>query len=113
MRVKIENNILTVVTDIPVATVERGIADLTAYDDKKDPLYAVRVGEVGKLSPFGIIANTSVDGNLAAMIVEEFGFTREDFIKKYGKAVVAAKKFCPIIANAAASEEELLEAAFA
>ena len=43
MRTRIESNILTLVTDIPAATVARGIADLTAYDDKQNPVYAVKV----------------------------------------------------------------------
>lgn len=113
MRVKIENNILTVVTDVPMSVVEKGLADLKAYDDKKNELYSVSVGESANLSPFGIVANSVIDGKLAVVVVEQLGYTREDFIKKYGKAVVAAQKFCPIIANAAASEEEMLEAAFA
>lgn len=114
MRVVINSNILTVETDIPVAVVERGIADLTAYDDKKNPLYAVKLNKDGKgsLSQYGLAANSIIDGKLAVVIVEEVGFTREDFIKKYGKGVVAAQKFCPIITGAAASEEELLDAAF-
>jgi hypothetical protein len=114
MRVVINSNILTVETDIPVAVVERGIADLTAYDEKKNPLYAVKLNKDGNgnLSQFGLSANSIIDGKLAVVIVEEIGFTREDFIKKYGKGVVAAQKFCPIITGAAASEEELLDAAF-
>ena len=115
MRVSINNNVLTVVTDILAATVERGIADLTAYDEKKQPLYAVKVSADGKgnLSQYGLAANSIIDGKLAVVVVEEMDFTREDFIKRYGKAVVAANKYCPIIAGAAASEEEMLEAAFA
>ena len=115
MRVKIESNVLTIETDIPKATVDRGISDLTAYDDKRNPLYAVKlcVNGIGNISQFGLIANSVINGNLAVVIVEAIDFTREDFIKKYGKGVVAAKKFCPIIAGAAASEAELLEAAFA
>jgi len=113
MRVKIEGNVLTVVTDIPKAVVDRGIADLKAYDDKQNEVYRISMSEAGNLAPFGISANTVIDGKLALVLVEAIDFTREDFIRKYGKAVVAAQKFCPIIANAAASEEELLEAAFA
>lgn len=115
MRVKIESNVLTVETDIPATVVERGIADLTAYDEKKTPLYKVGVNPDGKgnLSQYGLVANSIINGNLAVVIVEEIGFEREAFKRVYGKAVIAANKFCPIIAAAAASEEELLEAAFA
>ena len=70
MRVKISSNILTVVTDIPAAVVERGIADLTAYDDKKQPLYKVKVSAdgAGNLSQYGLVANSIVDGKLAVII---------------------------------------------
>ena len=114
MRVDVTNNILTVETDIPVSVVERGFADLTAYDEKKNPVYAIKLNKDGNgnLSQFGLSANSIIDGKLAVVIVEEIGFTRDDFKKKYGKSVIAAQKFCPIIAGAAASEEELLEAAF-
>ena len=115
MRTRIESNVLTIVTDIPVAVVERGIADLTAYDDKKNPLYTVKLNKDGKgtIDQYGLVANSIIDEKLAIVIVAEIGATREDFIKKYGKGVIAAQKFCPIIAGAAASEEELLDAAFA
>jgi len=113
MRVKIENNILTVVTDVPMSVVEKGLTDLTAYDDKQNPLYKVSVGDNGSLSKYGLVANSVVDDKLAVVIVEAIGITREEIIYKYGKSVVAAQKFCPIIANAAASEEEMINAAFA
>lgn len=115
MRVRINSNILTVVTDIPAAVVERGIADLTAYDDKKQPLYAVAVAADGKgaIGQYGLKSNSIIDGKLAVVIVEEMDFSVEDFKKKYGKGVIAANKYCPIIAGAAASEEEVLDAAFA
>lgn len=114
MRVEINSNVLTIETDIPVTVVQNGIADLTAYDEKKNPLYAVKVNlaGVGNLSQFGLIANTEINGNLGVIIIEAIGTTRDDFKRKYGRAVVAAKKFCPIIAGAAVSEEEMLEAAF-
>jgi hypothetical protein len=115
MRVKIESNVLTVETDIPVSVIERGIVDPTVYDEKKNPVYTVRLNENGKgsLGQLGMMANSIINDKLAVVIVEEIGFTREDFKKKYGRAVIAAQKFCPIITGAAATEEEMLEAAFA
>lgn len=114
MRVEISSNVLTVVSDIPVSTVEKGLTDLTAYDDKQKPLYTVKLSLEGKgnLSQFGMVANTVFEDKLAVVVVEELGFTRENFMRKYGKAVVAAKKYCPIIANAAVTEEEMLNEAF-
>lgn len=115
MRVKIESNVLTVETDIPVSVIKRGIVDPTVYDEKKNPVYTVRLNENGKgsLGQLGMSANSIINDKLAVVIVEEIGFTREDFKKKYGRAVIAAQKFCPIITGAAATEEEMLEAAFA
>ena len=115
MRVKIESNVLTVETDIPVSVIERGFVDPTVYDEKKNPLYTVRLNQNGKggLGQLGMSANSIINDKLAVVIVEEIGFTRDDFKKKYGRAVIAAKKFCPIITSAAATEEEMLEAAFA
>lgn len=114
MRVEINSNVLTVETDIPVAVVERGIADLTAYDEKKNPVYAIKVNPEGKgdISQFGLVANSFINNKLAVVIVAPLGADREYFIRKYGKGVVAANKFCPIIAGAAASEAEMLEAVF-
>ena len=114
MRVEINSNVLTVETDIPVSVIERGFVDPTVYDEKKNPLYTVRLNQNGKgsLGQLGMSANSIINDKLAVVIVEEIGFTRDDFKKKYGKSVIAAQKFCPIIAGAAASEEELLEAAF-
>lgn len=114
MKVTVTNNVVTVVSDIPVAAVEAGYADLTACDEKNNPVYKVGVNLEGKgnLSQFGMVANTVIDGNLATVIVEPLGTAREDIKRKYGKAVVAAGKYCPVIAAAAASEEQLINAAF-
>ncbi len=114
MVVRIEENILTVVSDIPMATVDKGLTDLTAFDEKKNPVYKVAVDMDGKgsLGVYGMVANTSVDGKAAVVLVEPIGTTREVIKMKYGKAVVAAQKYIPIIANAAATEEEIINQAF-
>lgn len=114
MVVKVNENVLTVVSDIPVATALKGLTDLTAYDEKKNPVYKVQISLEGKgnLSQFGMVANSVVDGKAAVVIIEPIG-TNMDVIKlKYGKAVVAAQKYIPIIANAAVTEEEMIAAAF-
>lgn len=114
MVVSITENILTVVSDISMETINKGLTDLTAYDEKKNPIYkvAVNLEGNGNLSQFGMSANTVVDGKAAVVLVEPIGTTREEIKKKYGKAVVAAKKYTPIIAAAAASEEEIINDAF-
>ena len=71
MRVEISSNVLTVVSDIPVSTVEKGLTDLTAYDDKQKPLYTVKLSLEGKgnLSQFGMVANTVFEDKLAVVVV--------------------------------------------
>lgn len=114
MRVAINGNVVTVVSDIPMAAVEAGYADLTACDEKKNPVYrvAVNLEGNGNLSQFGMVANTVCKGKLAVVMVEPLGTTRDDIKRKYGKAVVAAAKYCPVIAAAAASEEMMINSAF-
>lgn len=114
MVVSVNSNIITVVSDIPMTVVEKGYTDLTAYDEKKNPLYTVKINKdgTGNLSQFGLVANAVVDGKAAVVIVEKLDITEDEIKHKYGKAVVAASKFCPIIANAAVTEEEMIELAF-
>lgn len=114
MRVNVTNNIVTLVSDIPMAAVTAGYTDLTACDDKKNVLYkvALNLSGEGNISQFGMVANTVIDGMLAVVMVVPLDATREDIKRRYGKAVVAASTFCPVIAAAAASEEMLINAAF-
>ena len=114
MRTAINENVLTIVTDIPKSAVENGFAELVARNDKGDPQYVVKVSPDGKgdLSMYGLKANSIIDGKLAVVIVEEIGFEKEDFIKRYGKAAAVAAKYCPVIAEQAAAEEELIRSIF-
>ena len=114
MRVEINANVLTVETDIPVTVVEKGLADLTAYDDRQNPVYAIKVNPDGKgnLSQYGIISNAIINDKLGVVIVERIGFTRDDFKKKYGESIIAAHKYCPIIAGVAATKEQLIDSVF-
>ena len=85
-----------------------------AIDEKHNPVYKVgiNINGAGSIGQFGIVANTFIDGRLTVVIVEPLGTTKEEIKAKYGKAVVAANKYCPVIASAAASEEEIIDAAF-
>lgn len=114
MLVKVTENVIKVVTDIPMVSLMKGYTDFTAYDEKKNPLYAIKVNLAGKgsLCVNGLVANAVEDEKAAVVIVEPLGTSFEEIKMKYGKAVVAAQKFCPIIANAAITEEELINAAF-
>ena len=114
MKVKIDNNVVTLVSDIPMSVAEKGLVEPVAYDEKNNPVYRVKVDldGNGSLSQFGMVANTVIEDMLAVVIVEPLGVTRECIKHKYGKAVVAARKYCPVIAAAAASEEAMINEAF-
>jgi hypothetical protein len=112
MRVNVTANVLTLVTDITEATIRKGMADLTAYDEKKNPVYKIALGAEGNLSQYGIVANAFVEGKAAVVIVAPLGTTKDEMKAKYGKAVLAAQKYIPVIAAAAESEEALINEAF-
>lgn len=114
MKVKVNNNVVTVVTDIPVSVAKKGLVEPVAYDSNNNPVYKVRVDldGNGSLSQFGMVANTVIDDKLAVVLVAPLGMSREEIKLKYGKAVVAAGKYCPVIAEAAAAEEAIIDAAF-
>lgn len=107
MKTTFENNVLTVVTDIKKETIEKGISDLIARDDKGNQVYAVSMAKTEKASinAFQFAGNAYVDGYLAAVIVEPVGATRDDMYKKYGESLLAAKKYTAIIAEEAAKKE--------
>lgn len=116
MRVTINHNILTVATDIDLATAKKNLVEPVLCDDKGNPVYKIAVDPNGNgaLSQFGMVANSvTEDGKLAVVIVEDMDITADEIKQKYGKAVIAAKKFCPIYSNAAAEAEAAIEEAFA
>lgn len=116
MRVQVAENVLTVVTDISVAAAAKELTDPVVLDEKKQPIYRVAFDPSGarvELSKFGIVANAVIDGNLAVVITEKMGITKDEIKQKYGKALVNAKKFCPIIAAAAAEAQAEIDEVFA
>lgn len=116
MRVTIKNNVLTVVTDISLDVAKKNLIDPVICDDKGNVLYKIAVDPNGKgsLSKFGLVANSiTEDGKLAVVIVEDMDITTEEIKQKYGKAVIAAKKFCPIYSNAADEAQAAIDEAFA
>ena len=116
MRVNIQNNVISVITDIKLETAKKNLISPTLCDDKGNALYQIKVDPDGKgaLSKFGITANSvTEDGKLAVVIVEEMGITVEEIKQKYGQAVIAAKKFCPIYTSAADEAQAAIDEAFA
>ena len=116
MRVSINHNVLTVTTDIKLETAKKNLISPTICDDKGNVLYQIKVDPNGKgaLSKFGITANSiTADGKLSVVIVEDMDITVDEIKQKYGQAVIAAKKFCPIYSNAADEAQAAIDEAFA
>lgn len=109
MNVSYKNNTLTVVTDVTKAVIARGIAALEAKNDKQDTVYTVSAPVEGNnkasISIFGINTNCFIDDKAAAVIVMPVETTQADVEKKYGKALLAARKYIPVIAASATAEE--------
>ena len=113
MRVSIKENVLTVVTDILKATADKGIANLTATDEKGNQMYKVCMSTGSpSIEEFGIVCNSVVDGKLAVVIVEKMETTEAEIKKKYGKALVKGSKYLAAIAAQAQQEEAAIDAIF-
>lgn len=113
MKVAFKDSVLTVVTNISEATAKKGYASLTVTDEKKGDLYKVSAtsGTRGDLSKYGMLANAVVDGNLAVVIPCGIVATKDEVMKVYGDAILAADTYTAVIA-AQASEKEAAIAAF-
>ena len=114
MNVSFKNNTLVVVTSITKETIDKGVSDLTARDEKGNPVYKVSVSKdnQGGLDIYGLKANAFIDGKAAVVIVENVDATQASVQKKYGEALIAAAKYTDIIASAAAAKEADIAALF-
>lgn len=114
MRVKVTNNIIKFVTDIALETVQKKLIPSTLCDEKGNVLYKISVNPDGRgdLSVFGIVANSVEDGKLAVVITERMDITAEEIKQRYGKAIIAAQKFCPLYAAEADEAQQAIDAAF-
>ncbi len=115
MNVKLNENILTVVTPIAKATADKAFSALTLTDDDGNILCSVTVatGSEGMISMMGLTCNTVVDGKLAVAIVMPMGTTMDDVKKKYGKALVNVSKYIDQVAEAAQAEIAAIDGIFA
>lgn len=115
MSVKLENNVLTVATDITEESVKKGLSNLKAVEDGNE-VYAVGVSKDGKASIDGIsfTGNTYVDGKLAATMVLPMGEASLSKVqKKFGENLLKAKKYTKQIAEEAAAKEAAIAELFA
>jgi hypothetical protein len=114
MRVKVTNNIIKFVTDITLDAVQKRLVPPTLCDEKGNVLYKIAVNPDGRgdLSQYGIVANSIEDGKLAVVITERMDITADEIKQRYGKAIIAAQKFCPLYAAEVDEAQQAVDAAF-
>ena len=116
MSVKLENNVLTVATDITEESVKKGISKFKATDEDGNEVYAVGVAKDGnaKIDSVSFTGNTYVDGKLAATMVLPMGEASLPKVqKKFGENLLKAKKYTKQIADEAAAKEAAIAELFA
>ena len=113
--VKMDANVLTVITDIKEETVKAGLADLVAKDDKGNAVYGVSVNTNGNgsMNEFSLTGNTYIDGKLAVTTVFPMGTTVEDIQKFYGEHLLKAKEYTAKIQHAAEEKTAAISGLFA
>ena len=115
LEVKLENNILTVITDVTEESMKKGLSNMKAHDEEGNEVYAVAVNKAGeaKITGFSFTGNTYVDGKLAATMVLPMNKASIDKVQKaFGEMLLAAKKYTEQIAQEAAAKEAEIEELF-
>lgn len=115
LNIKLENNVLTVVTDVTEESMKKGLSDMKAHDEEGNQVYAVAVSKSGdaKIDRFSFTGNTYVDGKLAATMVLPMDKASIAKVQKaFGEMLLAAKKYTEQIAREAAEKEAEIEALF-
>lgn len=115
LEVKLENNVLTVVTDVTEASMKKGLSNMKAKDEDGNEVYAVGVSKSGnaEITNFSFTGNTYVDGKLAAtMVLPMDKASIEKVQKAFGEMLLAAKKYTAQIAQEASAKEAEIEALF-
>lgn len=115
LQVNLDNNVLTVVTDVTEESMKKGLSNMKACDEEGNQVYAVAVSKSGeaKIDNFSFTGNTYVDGKLAATMVLPMGKATIDKVQKeYGEKLLAAKKYTAQIAQEATAKEAEIEALF-
>lgn len=115
MTTKLENNVLTVVTDVKKSDVEAGISDLKVRDEDGNELFAVALDKSGNASVAKnyFVGNTYADGKLAATIILPVADASKDKVmKQYGEALLAAQKYTEQVAKEAAEKTAAIKSLF-
>ena len=114
MEVKLDNNVLTVITDVTESSMKKGLSNMKAHDDGGNEVYGVSVATDGKASfnAFSFVGNTYVEGKLAATIILPMAMTMDEVKKVYGEHLLKAKRYTAQIAEAAEVKTAEIEALF-
>lgn len=111
MKAKIENNILTLKSDIPFALVEDKFP-LKLRDERGDVKYVVSYGENACISKYTIQFNNIIDDKLAVTIVLPVGTEVKDVKKAFGLGIVAASAYIPELLCTVQMEQEAIDSCF-
>ena len=105
--------VLTIKTDITKNMVENGYTELVAKDEDGAQIYRVSKGEKASVDTFGLTGNAYVDDKLVAALVLPNGTKKEDAMKQYGDAVLAAATYVDQIVAEATEKKSKIERIFA
>ena len=113
MKTTLKENVLTVVTGIKKEDFDKKVTDMTVKDDKGNMIFSVSIGETPEISNYGLVCNSTVDGELAATVVVPMGTDAEKVKVKYGKALVKASECLPKIVEQVAEDSKAIDKIFA
>ena len=105
--------VLTIKTDITKDMVENGYTKLVAKDENGAEVYRVGFGEKAAIDTFYLTGNAYVEDKLVASIILKAGTKKEDAMKQYGDAVLAAQKYLAQITADATEKKSKIERIFA
>ncbi len=116
LTVKLENNVLTVVTPITKEMAQKAVSDLVSYDDKKNETCRVQMdnqGGDGSISKYGLTCNAIVDDKLAVVMVLPQDATMETVKRRFGKSLVNVENHIADIVSGVQAERAAVDQIFA
>lgn len=114
MKVSFNANVMTIVTPIVAADMDKILTEAILKDEHNNAVYAVgtTTGACGGISEKIFTANTVVDGKLALTIQLPNSMNVAEAKKEYGVQLVAAKEYLPKMAAKIAAEIKAVDTIF-